>query len=64
MPIILLGLAATGLFSAGFFTDKLVTPSVTNDPSQITGTPSPYQLALYASLAMGVYWVYKHTVKA
>lgn len=63
MPLILLGLAATGLFSAGIFADKLVAPSV-NSPDITTGaTPSPYQLAIYASLAMGVYWVYKHTVK-
>lgn len=63
MPIILLALAATGLFSAGVFTDKLVAPAVNSPDITTGGTPTPYQLALYASLAMGVYWVYKHTVR-
>lgn len=58
MPWLLLAAASGGAFLYHEIAG-IVSPSPVSVPSATDNTPSPYQLALYAAMAAGVYYIYR-----
>ncbi len=62
----LLWLLAGGVAVGSFLSSNALAPStsttVVTDPS--TAPPSPYQLSIYAGMALGIYWLYKKASRA